>query len=203
MAAKLKLWLLSAAFWLYFASRANQAWSYAYRWLYERKRQRPVPVFRAWADLVAFTGRMVWSPDGPRELWDVFHSPGYIQWSVECSDGHAGDCGSFATWLVAAVNAAAPLGLLPPALGATILVVSWVSAGGKRGAHAVCLIADGTYTAPPSFCWMDYGYPSPQFATPRDAAADVVAAYAPGGRCAGWAALDGRTLAPLEVHGSL
>ena len=201
-------WFAAIGFWIYFKSRWIQRWSQFYRFLYERKyKDVKVDVGDTYVKLVTFSQKLKWTADGIKQLFDVFHSPGYIQTRGDASlDG--GDCGSFAIWLATSLGLALKAGTFEQknVCGAEVISVIWMETTGKMNAHNLCLIRyrieanDGL-----NYRVMDYWYPMPPcsttpFCSLDDAATWVVNRMGPGGWVIGWAVTEPDSLKPLQVH---
>jgi len=211
-----KRWFLFTVFynlygwgwWIYFKSRYIQNWSRFYRWLYERPYQQGIVMSpRNFGDLADFVRNdLIWVPDGPKELWDVFKSPKYVQWVGWFGDHRAGDCGAFAVWLVAALNKGVETGKFEVGTGwnyeARILSIGWLYPSGYPQGHNVCLIRRWSNDPIPvyQFAYQDYGDPSPWRSNIIEVLHDIEAAYFPGGVRVAWSVSDGATLTPIEVH---
>lgn len=208
MGASIKQRLFGIGWAIYFKSRWCQNWSKLYRWLYERDSKGcPVVISRTYEGLAEVVSRQLkWIPDGPKELWDVFKSPQYIQ---RCAFGHnggkAGDCGAFAMWLATSLNRGVASGKFidKDVLGGHILSMGWIEHNGKMNAHHVCLISKMSFVdAKRTFAYMDYGMPSVSVNSIREVIDLVLQRFTQGAGATlvAWTITDPATLTPLEVH---
>ena len=186
-------------------SRYYQYWSHLYRRIFfSTSQQLPVRTFQRVSDLakILFDYSLGgWRADGPRELWDACSPPEYVEWVIQHGGPYLGDCDEFAIYAVATLNKSirqrtiSDVGLYL----ASFLTVVWIGADGAFEGHNVCLLTSKAPAGDLSYSYMDYGPPSTRRPHIVDVVRDVLALYAPGGTCTGYAIQD-EDLLPWDVR---
>lgn len=179
---------------LYFRLYIYGIWSWAYRALFERQFIfKKVAVYPSLTALSMRMKNLKWMPDTYRQLGDVISSPGRVEavLSGEIEQPFENtDCDEFAVYLTNAIERSltdpeCPIQQNEPHLEkAEMLTIMW---GGKKyEGHNVCLLTydDGDKK---SYCYMDYGMPSPHVGSVKEVVQQVLKLYAPDSYCLGWA----------------
>jgi hypothetical protein len=160
-------------------------WSRLYQWVWLRRYKNiTLSTYKTYQDLVNVTKTLKWVADGPKQLWDAFSSPQWVEYVVKWSaDKRVGDCDEFAIYNANTLNRSVTDKAFtddPNFSHAGILTVSWIDKDGHISGHNVALLIS-EHEFDQMYQYMDYDLPSTKQYSVRQVVQDILDRYAPGG----------------------
>jgi hypothetical protein len=154
-------------------------WSKLYQFLFQSKyNDYQITRYKKYDDLVNVIQSTVWQPDGPKELFDAFSSPHYVQYLIDTSqDKKIGDCDEYALYLSNAIQDSKQLPLIGHEVITYVLSVVWMNDKGITSGHSVCLLQWVLSDSDCLYSYMDYNHPIGNYTEPIDLVKHIVLSY--------------------------
>lgn len=181
----LRLWIAVAGFFTYWYLKLHvyKAWSYTYRWLFERKyKDVQIPAYASLQEIAAKLDAQKWRADGALQLWDTISTPerAFMVLSGQETTKVAFDCDEFMIFAVATIrmslmNSEAFVKNEKKLVDAFCLTVTWVElqSGKATGHNVALLVSSGEEKGSSRYSYMDYGMPT---INPKETIEEVVEA---------------------------